>query len=62
MKEQESVQSALSYAVGGGAIASPWWMDMLHQATDILQFMTVLTGFVIVILRLRHDWKKSRRK
>ena len=60
MLEHEKAQSLASYAVGGSAIFSPYWMGLIHDATDLLQFLTVLAGFVIVVLRLKHDWKNRK--
>lgn len=59
---QEKIDSAITYAIGGGAIAVPFVQHYLELATTLVGFLTALGGLVLVVWRLQHEHKKRGRK
>jgi hypothetical protein len=53
---QENIESVKSYAIGIGSMTIS---QALHNASDLLQFLTLCGGFVIVVLRIRYDWRRN---
>ena len=53
--KQEQLESVTTYSIGGFAIALPQYLEIL---TGVLQFLTILGGFIVISIKLYFDIKK----
>lgn len=59
MITHEGVDSATSYCFGICAVSLP---ALIADLTGVLQFMTMIVGFVVICIRAYHDIKTLRKK
>lgn len=58
MLKEEHVNSAKSYILGVSAIALP----PITTMTSALQFLTMLGGLILVIMRILYDYMEHKKK
>ncbi len=60
MDIQEKSHAALNYAIGTAGVTSPWWLEFLKISEFWMQYLTVVGGFVLIIVQLYRTMKKKK--
>lgn len=53
----------IDYSIGAGAITSPWWYFWLHGVNEVVASLTLIGGFILVIIRIMvaiKQWHDSK--
>ena len=59
----QSKDHALSnYVIGSVGMASPLWMQLLSEATGLLQFFTALGGAILIAYQLYKTYNLHKRE
>ena len=58
MQIQDKAHAATNYILGSVGITSPFWMQLISEATGILQFLAALGGAILIVIQLKRTLKK----
>ena len=55
---QEQAKNVVDATLGGGAVASPWWLVYFNDAANALM---IVGGIALLAIRLAISWREWRR-